>query len=315
MDKKICLVIDSACDLSPEFINKYNIKIFPVSVRFESHLFEDSRDPQQTLMFYQNYLNKKSGYANAETQPFSVEQISALLGSELIAKYDAVQVITINSTRSKIYDNTTKAAFINSPKFKAKHRAGGSKYPFSLKVLDSVTMFTGQAVLVHEAAHLIFEKEQTLSKVRQALEEMRPHILAYLVPNDLFFIHARASKKGDNSISWLSYKVGNLLDVKPVIHCYKGETAPAMKALSFDGAVKKLFNHAKDEIKHGLRKPFVAMSYGGELSLFEKNQDYQDFISFCKTNNVETMLSIMSTTAAINIGPGSFSLAFASGSM
>ncbi len=315
MEDKICLVIDSACDVSPEFMQKYNIAVLPISLRFADYLFKDTRDTKQTLDFYKNYLNKKSGYANAETQPFSIEQMSSLLDSELIEKYNAVQVITINASRSKIYDNTAKAAFINQPKFKKKHKASGSKRPFRLRVLDSHTMFTGQAVLVHEAARLMFDEKQDIGSISKPLEEMRPHILAYLVPNDLFFIHTRASKKGDNSVSWFSYKLGSLLNVKPVICCYKGETKPAMKAISFNKAVKKLFDHAKDEISYGLRKPFVAMSYGGDLKIFKENEDYQDFIVFCQINNIETMLSIMSTTAAINIGPGSFSLAFVSGSV
>jgi len=97
MEDKICLVIDSACDVSPEFIKKYNLTILPISVRFENHLFNDNRDDEQTLHFYQNYLNKKSGYANAETQPYSIDQISELLESELTVNYDTVQVITISA--------------------------------------------------------------------------------------------------------------------------------------------------------------------------------------------------------------------------
>ncbi|MEN8171108.1 MAG: hypothetical protein ABFS08_12870 [Pseudomonadota bacterium] len=90
----------------------------------EAQTFQDTRDPDATVMFYQHYADNrgKGGYAEAETEPLSVEEISAVMEDELTQKYDAVQVITINAKRSKLFDNTNHAAFINLPKFKARHK-------------------------------------------------------------------------------------------------------------------------------------------------------------------------------------------------
>ncbi len=65
---------------------------------------------------------------------------------------------------------------------------------------------------------------------------------------DLFHLKNRASKKGDNSVGWLSYKMGSMLDVKPIIQCYRGQTESVDKAMGFDKGLVKLFENAKNAI-------------------------------------------------------------------
>ncbi len=309
----VCIAVDSACDLSPEFIAENDIKVLPISVMLENRVFLDTRDPDATVMFYQHYADNrgKEGYAEAETQPLSVEEISSVMEEELTLKYDAVQVITINAKRSKLFDNTNQAAFINLPKFKAIHRQAHPGSSFRLRVLDSTTLFTGQAVLVREAVRLVKEEKLGIGELQAPLEAIRSSIRAYVVPEDLFYLHTRASTKGDNSVGWLSYKLGNMLNVKPIIQCVDGETSPCDKAAGFDKALNLLFDRAEQAIEAGLRTPFVAMSYAGDLNDVKMNERYQRFVNLTQSLKIETMLSVMSATAGINVGPRSFSLAYA----
>lgn len=313
MAEKICIAIDSACDLTPEFITQNDIKVLPISVHFEHRSFLDTRHPEQTINFYQNYAKdrKSREYAEAQTQPLSMEEISRVMEEELTQKYDAVQVITINAKRSQLYENTNQAAFINLPKFKARHREVRPGKNFRLRVLDSTTLFTGQSVLVREAVRLLKDEQLPLAQLGAPLEKLRHHIHAYVVPEDLYYLHTRASQKGDNSVGWLSYKLGNMLNVKPIIKCYKGETFPCDKSAGYDKALETLFNKARAAIINGLLTPFVAMSYAGELERMMNHRLYHEFEVFAKNHGIETMLSIMSSTAGINVGPGSFSLAYA----
>ncbi|MEN8171107.1 MAG: DegV family protein [Pseudomonadota bacterium] len=180
-----------------------------------------------------------------------------------------------------------------------------------MRVLDSTTMFTCQAVLVREAVRLVKEEQKTVAELQEPLEAMRDSIRAYVIPEDLYYLHTRASTKGDNSVGLLSYKLGNMLNVKPIIQCVKGETSPCDKASGFDKALNRLFDRVEQAIEKGLRTPFIAMSYAGDLSEMRNYECYQRFQVLAQGLNIETMLSVMSTTAGINVGPRSFSLAYA----
>lgn len=308
---KIGIVIDSACDLPRSYIEKHNLEIMPISLNIGNEKLRDVRDPEQTMKFYKRYIADKD--MDAETAPLSVDEIKDMFLNELVLKYDRVLVITVSSSRSPIFENATKASFAILKGYKEQRQKAGIEGSFALRVLDSKTMFTGEAVLVHEAIRLVEEEGLPFEKLRPRIEAMTKDVKAYLVPDDLYYVRNRARKKGDRSVSFLSYHVGKMLDIKPILRGYRNETGPVDKISGFDKAVQKMMNMAKEEILHGLRSNVVCMSYAGNPEIIRETAMYKDFHSFCNKQGVECLLSVMSTTAAINMGPGAFSLAFISG--
>lgn len=172
-------------------------------------------------------------------------------------------------------------------------------------------MFTGQAVLVYEALRLIKDKKLDLQQVVTQLEAIKDRVRSFLLPQDLYYLKNRASKKGDKSVGWLSYKVGSLLNVKPIIQCYKGETSPCDKAMGFDKGLEKLFKKTKKAVKAGLSIKIIAMSYAGNLDDIKSLEQYTEFKSYLESKHIPSTLAVMSTTAAVNVGPGAFSIAYA----
>ena len=309
MSESTCIAVDSACDLPAEFYEKHDLQILPIALRLDEQNFIDDRDPEKTIQFYSSDTGKRS--FDAETEPFSVQQMSKLLEEKLIFDYGEVLAITINSERSEIYKNVRDAVFVSQHKFKDLRTKAGLSPFFKIRVFDSGTMFTGQGVLVYEALRLLKVKNLDVSKVIGELTSLKDKVRAFLLPNDLFHLKNRASKKGDNSVGWLSYKMGSMLDVKPIIQCYRGQTEPVDKAMGFNKGLVKLFENAKDAIENKLSINVVVMSYAGDLNDIYNNSDYKEFIKHTKNKKVKTLMSVMSTTAAVNVGPGSFSLAYA----
>ena len=308
---RIGIVIDSACDLPRSFIEQHQLEIMPINLKLGSELLIDERDPAATIAFYQRYVEQRD--LDAETQPYSVEQITKLFLDKLVLKYDRILVICIASSRSLIHENATKASFAILAGYKA--RRDRSSEPnegvFQMRVLDSRTLFTGEAVLVHEAVRLLQKEQMPFDKLRPAVDELSKHVHAYLVPNDLFFVYNRGRKRGDRSVSWLQMKVGSLLDIKPILKAYRGETFPLEKHMGFEGALARLFEIALADVKRGrLRTKLVAMSYAGNPEVVRKYKAYAEFVKACDKAGVETMLSVMSTTAGLNVGPGAFSLGY-----
>jgi len=308
MSERTCIAVDSACDLPAAIFKEQDLQILPITLKLGGNNFIGNRDPEKTIQFYLSDMGKKS--FDAETEPFSVREMSTLLEEKLIFDYDEVLVITINSARSEIYKNVRDAVFVSQHKFKdARLKAGQSPF-FKIRVFDSGTLFTGQGVLVYEALRLLKAQQLNISQVVEKLVLLKDKVRAFLLPKDLYHLKNRASKKGDDSVGWLSYQMGNLLNVKPIIQCYKGHTEPVDKVMGFDKGLVNLFEKAKSAIEDKLSIN-VVMSYAGDLNDIYKNDDYIKFIEFAKNKNVRTLMSIMSTTASVNVGPGSFSLAYA----
>ncbi len=306
---KIGVVIDSACDLPRSYIDKSGLSILPIRLHFGDELFVDERDPQATMKFYQRYLANKE--AEAETEPPSVEEIKKLFLEKIVLEYDRALVITLSKSRSETFENATQASYSVMNEYKRIREENGIDRPFSMRVLDSKTLFTGQAVLVHETLRLIQKDNLPLEKLRPEIDALSEKVYAYLIPADLHYVYHRARKKGDRSVSWLSFKLGTALDMKPIIQMNRGESEAVKKIQGFDSAVSVLIDDTIEKIRDDkLLTKTICMSYAGNPEVIKKHPKYVELARVAKNNGVETMLSVMSTTAGINVGPGSFSLAF-----
>lgn len=304
---RIGIAVDSSCDLSPEFIRKHGIEILPIYIHHADGTYQDSRDTAAMTNFYRDHSRNR--YNTAQSEPLSVADVTEIFEQHYLPKYDRVNVITINSRKSQVYNRVTEAAMINEPKFRDKSQR---EIPFRIRMLDSYSMFSGHAVLVAEFAQLIHEKRESQAKAIARINSLRDKVYGYIVPFDLSYMRERRNlRKGDHKISWLSYKLAETFGINPVIELHNGETHAFKKSKGFQGALKELFDHAKSSILSGLATDTIVMSYGGLLEEIHDNPDLVEFRAFAKQKGVKTMLSMMSATAAVNVGPKAFSLAFA----
>ncbi|MGA9854510.1 MAG: DegV family protein [Gammaproteobacteria bacterium] len=310
MPQNIGLVIDSACDLPRSFIEQQGIEIMPVSMQFGNMSFKDTRDTEQTMDLYRRFVAVKD--LEISTTPMSTKAIRDLFLDQLVLKYDRVLVVTASSNRSSVFENATQASFMILSGYKEKRRAAGLDEQFGLRVVDSKTLFTGQAVVVYEALRIIRSQDDIMfDKLRQHVESFSQHVHAYMVPQDLFYMRSRAHQKGDKNVGWFKFQIGTMFDLKPILRVHRGETEVVTTVRGYESAVRKLFEMAIAAIEGGLITKVVCMSYAGNPEEVKAFPGYEDFIQCAMGNKVETMLSVMSTTAGIYVGPGAFSLAYA----
>jgi DegV family protein with EDD domain len=306
---KIGVVIDSACDLPRSYIDKHGLAVLPIRLHFGNEIYVDERDPQSTMRFYQRYLAGKD--TPSSTEPPTVEEVRNLFLDRLILEYDRVLAITVASSRSPTFDNVSQAAYSVLNEYKPIREKAGREGSFALRVIDSKTLFTGQAVLVHETLRLIDQEQLPLDKLRPRIEELSARVYAHLIPEDLYYVYSKGREKGDRSVGWFSFKVGSALDMKPIIQMNRGESKAIKKIQGFDSAVGVLLDDTIEKIKAGrLLTKTVCMSYAGNPEIIKKHPKYTLLVRAAKASGVETMLAVMSTTAGINVGPGSFSLAY-----
>lgn len=308
---RIGIVVDSACDLPKSFIEENNIVVMPIAVRVGEHLFHDRRDPQETWSFYEKHLDTKTE-DHAESIPWSQQQIEDLFLDKLVLEYDHVFCLTITSARSQIFNHANLASINIIGRYKERRRQAGLSGPFSVGVINTRTMFTGQGVQAAEAVRMI-RQGGTPSQIGARLRQLTEETYAFLMPADLFHVYKRASKRGDKSINWGTYTLGQMLDVKPILCSHRDQTGPVAKARGFDTGVERLFRNAAGQIRKGLKAPQVCISFGGDPERVKAMRGYEDLDRTAREHGIDVMTSVMSMTAAVNVGSGALSVAYAAG--
>jgi fatty acid-binding protein DegV len=151
----------------------------------------------------------------------------------------------------------------------------------------------------------------SVQQIRERLEMLAQNVHGYMVTRDLYYMRARARHKGDRSVGLLSAALGSALDIKPVLHGYRGQTGPVAKIKGFDNAVQKLFDFVGQRVKAGLMTPTVCVSYGGELADLRALPGYATLQQTCQAHGAELFESVMSLTGMVNVGKGAVTIGFA----
>lgn len=305
---RIGIVVDSACDLPVDYLHRHRITVLPISVHLDDETLVDDRDPDVTQRFLDENLGAR-GHA-AETVPYSVEQIRELFLGRLVIDYDCVFCLTITATRSPIHANASQASFVILKDYRPIRRHANMPGPFLMRVIDTENLFAAQGVTAVEAVRLR-DAGHNPGQIRERLELLARHTYGYMLPRDLYYLRARAQKKGDRSVGWLSAALGTALDIKPLLRGYRGETGAVAKVRGFEHGAESLFGYAARRVRAGLLTPTLCVSYGGDLADLDTLPGYADLKSTCAEHAVELFESPMSMTGMINVGTGAVTLGFA----
>ena len=305
---RIGIVVDSACDLPNDFIERENITILPVTIQIGQAILADTRNEEATMNFLSGETAARA--FEAESTPYTVQQVHDLFLSKLVHDYDYVFCITTTRTRSGIYDNAVQASYTILNDYKPVRAASGNTTPFALRVIDRQNVFASVGVLVVEAARLRAAGESP-PKIRARLEHLALHTHGYMVPPDLHYLRNRIKKRGDKSVSFLSAELGTALDIKPILHCNRGDTGPVGKVKGMNSAVRKIFDFATSRVDAGLMTPTICLSYGGDLHELRVMPGYDQLRQACAANNVEVFEAFMGLSGLVNVGKGAVVVAFA----
>ena len=305
---RIGIVVDSTCDLPSGYIEANNVVLLPITVRIGDAMLADHRDEEATLSFLHAHVAERGH--EAETTPYSVEQIRDLFLGKLVVDYDHVFCLTVTRNRSPIHEHAVQASFAILNDYKPIRQAAGYNSPFALRVIDSQNLFSAQGIGVVEAVRMR-AAGAGVQQIRERLEELALNTHGYMVPPDLYYLRNRARSKGDRSVSLFSAALGTALDIKPILHCNQGETGPVAKVKGFAAASRKLFDFTAERVASGLLTPTVNLCYGGALEEMRALPGYQHLRDVCKDRGVEVFESFMGLSGLVNVGRGALVVAFA----
>ena len=210
---------DSTCDLSPELLERYRIKLSPLTVIKDGKAYLDGVDITPDDIF--RHVDK--GGPLCSTSAVNVESYRKMF-AELSPQYEDVIHITLGSLFSACYQNAAIAA---------------ADFP-NVHVVDSQNLSTGQGLLVVEAAELAAGGMSAM-EICSTLNAIRQRVQASFIMDRLDYM-----QKGGRCSSVMALG-GKLLKIKPCIAVQDG----AMKMVekyrgNFDRTVEK---YVKDCLK------------------------------------------------------------------
>ena len=195
MSKPVIIASDSTCDLSPELIERYQIKILPLEVSLGDKQYHDGVDINPD-MIYESYeqtglLPKTAAVNISEFDEFFAEETAA--GNEVV-------LFTISSDMSSTFNNARLAA-----------QEYEGVYPVNTQNLS-----TGGGPLVVAAAEMAAQGKSA-KEIAEECCSLRERVDASFVIDNLEFLH-----KGGRCSAIAAFGA-NLLQLKPCVMVREGK--------------------------------------------------------------------------------------------
>ena len=217
------IIADTMCDVPREYIDKYNIKIMPLTVHFGEESYLDGIDITPEQFF--NKLEKSVELP--KTSQVTPVEFSKVFKEEL-NKGNKILAILGSSHLSGTHDSAILAK-----------EELGSKDIF---IIDSEAISLGAGMLVIKAAELAKEGKPA-EEIYQIIEESKKKMRHLIVIGNLKYIY-----KGGR-ISFTSSVLGSVLNIKPILTVREGKLEMIDKTRGMKKAIAILLDTLK---KNGL---------------------------------------------------------------
>jgi len=198
------IISDSTCDLSPELVSRYGIRILPLHVLLGERECRDGVDITPAEIFAWSDATKTTPKTSAP----SVEDAISLMKTELDAGHDLV-CLGISEQMSSSCTVMRMAA--------AELDAGDRVH-----VIDSENLSTGIGHLAVEGAEMA-QQGLDAPTIAGALQRLRPRVRASFVVDTLTYLHRGGRCSG------LAAMAGGMLRLHPRINVIDGGMQPGQK--------------------------------------------------------------------------------------
>jgi len=210
----IHIITDSTCNLSPETLEKYNIRIAPISIQFLDETYEEDIDIDRDT-FYRKI--EEMGIIPTTAQP--TPAWFAKFYQEADPEKDEVLVIAITQKHSGTYDSAILAK---------------SMVPdVKVTVFDSASISLGTGWMVLEAARAV-EEGKELETILKRLEHIRANSTLFLTPAVLKYLQM------SGRVGKLQGAIASMLNLKPIIALKDGALAAMENVRTRGKAIERL---------------------------------------------------------------------------
>lgn len=234
----IRILSDSTCDLSPELIEQYDIRIIPLNIVLDGKSYEDGLDITPDKIYAWADENKTVP-KTAACAPGRVKDIfeTCLKGGD--------EIICFSISSSMSSTNEIMRAV-------ARETGAGDR----ISVINSQSLSTGEGLLVIAAAEMAREGMKREDIVEE-VKKLRPRVSASFVVDTLTYLHRGGRCSGVSAL------LGATLRIHPQINVADGKMLPGQK---YRGKMHKVIaEYTKDQLAEmkKARKNHVFITHSG----------------------------------------------------
>jgi len=193
----IRIVVDSTSDLTDEIIEKYNIKMVPLTVNFENESFLDKVE-----LSTKEFFDKLEAAEKLPTTTLVSPGTFVEVFSEILLEGDQVLGMFIASELSGTYDSARMA----------KDMIGSE----DIHIVDTKSVCLGSFALVLEAIRLVEEKKP-IEEIVNELEALKEKTVVVAALDTLKYLEKGGRLSKGQAV------IGSLLNIKPIIAVKDGK--------------------------------------------------------------------------------------------
>ena len=273
----IKIVTDSTCNLSPEQLQRYDIRVAPISIQFRTETYEEDIDIDRDL-FYQKI--DEMGIIPTTSQPSPGR--FADYYRELTDQGHSILSIAITSKHSGTYQSAILAKDMVPEA--------------DVEVFDSATITLGTGYMVLEAARAA-EAGQSRESILKRLAEIRDNMSLFFTPATLKYLQM------SGRVGRLATAFASLLSIKPVIKMENGLLEAGENVRTRSKAINRVLELTEE--KMGTTDPInIAVIHARApeegQALLEKAR--------ARFNCQETMIADLVASLTVHGGPGTLIL-------
>lgn len=208
----IRIVIDSTSDVTEDIINKYNLKMVPLTVNFENESYLDKVELSSSD-FFEKLIKAEKLPTTSQVSPGAFVEAF----SEILMEGNQVLGIFLASEFSGTYDSARIA----------KDMIGSD----NIRIMDSKSVCLGTFALILEAIELV-KQNKTIDEIVGELEEARDKIVAVAGLDTLKYLEKGGRLSKGQAV------VGSLLNIKPILEIKDGKLSVIEKVRGKNKTIK-----------------------------------------------------------------------------
>ncbi len=285
--KRTAIIVDSGCDPSPVFIEKYKLNFMGMKIVIDEKEYTDGEDIKKDDFY--KIITKAKEFHTAHP---SVGYVAKKYEDIVAEKYDEIIDIHFSSKMSGLI-NTCLLAKNMVPSA-------------NIKIIDTESVSIESYLIAEKVVELIREKGWTYEQVMEVLPDIKASAFMQFNVTTLNYL----VKNG--RIGKAAGLAGTLLNIKPILGVNDGYIAPIDKVRGMSKVYSVIVDNAINFLKDRPYNSKVLITYGGENNIEHMKETYNLFLEKQKEINLPShrlIESRISPTVICHSGPEVFGFA------
>lgn len=277
---RIRIYTDNACDLDQDILDQYDITLLYITVTVKGQTYRDRLD-LSPAEFYKMLEDPSVMPTTAQINP---AEFQAEFEKVLNETDDEIIYIAFSSGLSGTYQSACLARdMINSPR---------------LTVIDSLSASVGYGLTVLRAAKAVQagkSKAEVISEIEDNIRRIQ-HI---------FVVGSFDMLKRGGRVNAASAAIGNLLNIKLILHFVDGKIIPLEKTHGLKKAIKRMLE-IMEERGHDLKNQVIGINHSNDLEGALRLQKLIEEKYGC----TQFVVSEIGASIGSHVGAGTYSVFF-----